>query len=345
VNGTSGTVTRGRGRLRPGITDVADLAGVSATTVSHTLSGRRAVSEASRVKVLAAISELGYRPNQTAASLRTQRTYTVALIIPDITNPYYPTVARGLQDVLGPAGYLSVICNTDGDHDVERDYLEQMVSRPVDGVVIAAFRTEPAQFKTLLDAGIPVVMLGDTSDTDVSDQVMTDDRTGTAEATRYLLDQGITRIGFIDGEFGVGPGDQRVAGYHDALLSYGVRIDPDLLVTTDYTRQGGVDGLTCLLNLPDPPRAVLCANDLIAIGALDVARDRGLQVPRQLAIVGFDDIEAAAMVTPPLTTVVNPGYELGRTCGQLLLSRITEDFTGPRRQIVIPTRFITRSSA
>jgi LacI family transcriptional regulator, galactose operon repressor len=330
---------------RRGIAAVAALAGVSATTVSHALSGRRPVSSATRARVQKAIEQLGYRPNQLAASLRTQRTHTVALVIPDITNPYYPMVARGLQDVLGPADYHSVICNTDGDHDTELGYLEEMSARAVDGVVIASFRTDPVEFKTALDVGIPVVMLGGTFDPQIADLVMSDDRTGTREATEYLLKRGISRIGFIDGESGVGPGDQRVAGYHDALRGHGLRADPDLLVTTDYTRQGGVDGLSRLLGLPEPPRAVLCANDMIAIGALGVARDRGLSVPEDLAIVGFDDIEAASLVTPALTTVVNPGYELGQACGRLLLSRINEDVPEPRVQIVIPSRFIVRASA
>jgi DNA-binding LacI/PurR family transcriptional regulator len=212
-------------------------------------------------------------------------------------------------------------------------------------VVIASFRTDPAEFKTALDADIPVVMLGGTFDPEIADLVMSDDRTGTNEATEYLLNRGVTRIGFIDGEPGVGPGDQRVAGYHDALRRHGLRADPDLLVTTDYTRQGGVDGLTLLLGLPEPPRAVLCANDMIAIGALGLARDRGLSIPEDLAIIGFDDIEAAALVTPALTTVVNPGYELGQACGRLLLNRINETTPEPHVQIVIPSRFIIRASA
>jgi DNA-binding LacI/PurR family transcriptional regulator len=222
-----------------------------------------------------------------------------------------------------------------------------MVARSVEGVVIASFRTAPAEFRSARQAGVPVVMLGGTFDSDVADQVMSDDRAGTRAATDYLLDQGMSRIGFIDGESGIGPGEHRVAGYREALRSRAVAADPELVVTTSYSRQGGIDGLGLLLALPVPPRAVLCANDLIAIGALSVANERGVRVPDDLAIVGFDDIDAAALVTPPLTTVLNPGYELGQVCGRLLLDRMSGDSsdTTGGRQVVVPSRFIVRSSA
>jgi LacI family transcriptional regulator len=330
---------------RPRIGQVADLAGVSATTVSHALNGRRPVSAATRRRVLDAIEQLGYRPNVVARGLRAGRTLTVGLIIPDITNPFYPVLARGLQDVLGPAGYDEIVTNTNGDRDLERLALDKMISRQVDGIAFAVFHTHAEDLAPVIDAGIPVVRLGGRQAQPGVDLVHSDDEGAACEAVRYLLRGGYHRVGFVCGAAAEGPAAERVAGYRAGLGEAGVALDPRLIVHTEFSRAGGAGGVDRLLRLRRPPDAVLCANDMMAIGALDAARERGLRVPYDLAVMGFDDIEAATLVTPQLTTMANPAREIGRACGRLLLDRIADPDGGRFTELVIPAQLVRRQSA
>lgn len=330
---------------RPRIGHVAALAGVSATTVSHALNGRRPVSEATRRRVLDAIEELGYRPNVVARGLRAGRSLTIGLVIPDITNPFYPVLARGLQDVLGPAGYDEIVTNTNGERDLERDALDKMISRQVDGLAFAVLDPHVDDLRPVVEAGIPVVRLGGRQPLPGVDLVHSDDEGSAAEATRYLVRGGYRRIAFVRGPAAEGRAAERVAGYRAALAGAGVAVEPDLVAYTQFSRAGGAEAVARLLELPEPPDAVLCANDVMAIGAVDAARERGLRVPDDLAVMGFDDIEAASLVTPPLTTMANPAREIGAACARLLLERISGTITGPATEVVIPARLIRRHSA
>ena len=327
------------------IVDVARHAGVSITTVSHALSGNRRVAEATRERIHHSIRELGYRPNAFARSLRTERSHMVSLIIPDITNPYYPTLARGLQDSLHAGGYQSFICNTDGRRDEERSFLNDALQRRVDGIAFAAFATTARMLAAVLRANIPLVSIGTMIRHAKVDQVSTDDVEGSQDATEYLIRKGYASIGMIAGPAGSSPGDRRLEGYRAALRAAGIRFDPRRLAVGDFTRAGGTIAMTQLLSRAEQPRAVFCANDLMAIGAIDAIRNTGLRVPRDVAVMGYDDIEAAALVTPDLTTVLNPAYEMGQACGRLLLERMTEDEPRPRTEIVVPHRLIPRTSA
>ncbi|GAA4594664.1 hypothetical protein GCM10023194_62200 [Planotetraspora phitsanulokensis] len=329
---------------RPSITRVAELAGVSATTVSHTLNGRRPVADSTRRRVLDAIERLGYRPNVLARGLRTSRSQTIGLVIPDITNPFYPALARGLQDVLGPAGYDEIISNTDGDRGMERAAIEQMIARQVDGLAFAVFHTHAEDLLPAIEAGIPVVRLGGRLVQEGVDVVHSDDEGGAAEAARYLLERGYRRIGFVCGPEAEGPAAERVAGYRAALAEAAAPADPRLVVHTHFSRAGGREGAAALLDLPEPPDAVLCANDIMAIGALETAARRGLRVPDDLAVMGFDDIEAAGLISPGLTTMANPAREIGQACARLLLDRLSGQAAG-YREVVIPARLVRRQSA
>ncbi|MEU4539729.1 substrate-binding domain-containing protein [Streptosporangium sp. NPDC023825] len=344
--GAAGLDVRGPVRAdRPSITRVAQLAGVSATTVSHALNGRRPVADETRRRVLAAIDQLGYRPNVLARGLRTSRSQTIGLIIPDITNPFYPALARGLQDVLGPAGYDEIISNTDGDRELERAAIDQMIARQVDGLAFAVFHTHAEDLLPVIGAGIPVVRLGGRLVQAGVDVVHSDDEGGAAEATRYLLERGYRRIGFVCGPHAEGPAAERVAGYRSALLAAGADADPRLVAHTHFSRAGGSSGTARLLDLPEPPDAVLCANDIMAIGALDTAEERGLRVPADLAVMGFDDIEAASLVSPGLTTMANPAREIGQACARRLLERLRGGTAQPSAETVIPARLVRRRSA
>ena len=326
------------------IADVAQHAGVSKTTVSHVISGNRPVSSGTRARVETAIAELGYRPDGIARSLRTRRTHMVALIIPDITNPFYPILARGLERALDGRGYRAFICNSDGETERELDFLAEVCDRRVDGIVIDSFHLTARDVEDITRNEIPVVWVGDAAPTHPAlDSVRSDDEHGAFEATTHLISRGHRSIAIVDGP--EGSGTARRDGYLRALSQAGIARAPELAVRCDWTRAGGAGALDGLLSAASPPTAVFCSNDLSAIGAIDAARDRGLDVPGDLAIVGFDDIEEAAMTTPPLTTVRNPAFETGETAGTLLADRMSNAFDGAARTIRLAAPLIVRASS
>jgi LacI family transcriptional regulator len=330
------------GERRVTIAEVADRAGVSPTTVSHVLSGKRMVGAQTRGVVQAAIRELGYRPNNVARNLRTRRSHMVAVVVPDITNPFYGVLTRGLADAVDGAGYGSYVCNTDGLPDREQKLLEDVLDRGADGIVLASGEVASS---ASLGEGVqtPIVCVGEALDHPFVDLVRADDEVGSYAATSLLLARGATRIAMIEGP--ASGGFPRSEGFRAALHDAGRVPDPKLLVRGDWTRRGGREAMQVLLAAPEPPDAVFCANDLMAIGAIDVARERSVRVPDDVAIAGFDDVDAATIVSPTLTTVRNPAYETGRTAGELLLSRVLGDYTEQGRTVVLPCPLVRRESA
>ncbi|GIG71111.1 ribose operon repressor [Phytomonospora endophytica] len=331
-------------RRRVGITDVAAKAGVSVTTVSHVLSSRRPVSQATRNRVLKVIEELDYRPNELARSMRAQRTFTIALIVPDITDPFGASVARGLQDAVRPASYHCLVASTDAERDVERDILHRLLTR-VDGVVLSGSGNTPEELEPVIDARLPLVLLGADTPGPGFDVVTGADHDSGALATKHLLERGHRRIAVITAPTDFGAPARRVEGYRDALTEAGLPADPALVVSAPVTRDGGAYAMAALMDLPDRPEAVICGDDVVAIGAVGAAAGRGLSVPADVAVMGFGDHEAAALVTPKLTTMALPSREHGRAAGELILERIRETEPGEPRRIVIPAVLVQRDSA
>ena len=325
------------------ISHVARRAGVSPTTVSHVLSGKRLVGAATRSTVLDAIRELGYRPNHVARNLRTRQSHMIAVVVPDITNPFYAVLTRGLADAVDAAGYGTYVCNTDGQREREGKFIEDVMDRGVDGIVFASGETaSQVTFQPVGDA-TPLICIGEELDHPMCDAVIPDDERGSREAGAFLASRGYERIAMIQGPARYGA--TRTAGFRSAMQAAGHKVPPRLLVRGDWTRKGGYEAMKSLMTLSTPPDAVFCANDLMAIGALDVAHELGLEVPKDIAVVGFDDVDAATIVTPRLTTVRNPSYETGCTAGDLLLSRTSGRYTGAGRTVVLPCPLVERSSA
>jgi LacI family transcriptional regulator len=328
---------------RATIEDVAQLAAVSKTTVSHVLSRKRPVSSPTRERVEIAIEKLGYRPDGLARSLRTRRTHMVALMIPDIANPYYPPLARGLEDGAG-LGYRTFVCSTDGVPAKEQEFLEEVADRRADGIALDSFTMTPDQISALVPASTAVVRIGTTVIDDPGyDTVHTDDEHGAYEAVMHLLGQGRRRIGMIQGP--AGAGGKRNDGYMRALRTAGLPVHQELIISGEWTRSGGEKAALELLRLDNPPAAIFCGNDLMALGAMDAARELGCKVPDDVALVGFDDIEAAEMVSPPLTTVSNPAYEIGLIAGHLLRERMTGQYRDLPRTVTLPCRLVPRATA
>jgi LacI family transcriptional regulator len=325
------------------IAHVASRAGVSPTTVSHVLSGKRVVNATTRSSVMDAIRELGYRPNHVARNLRTRQSHMIAVVVPDVTNPFYAVLTRGLADAVDAAGYGSYVCNTDGQHDRERKFFQDVMDRGVDGIVFASGETASEIQFGPADYSTPIICIGDHLDHPRCDAVTPDDENGSREAAAFLADRGFRRIAMIQGPPRYGA--QRTAGFRAAMQAAKRKVPTELMVRGDWTRKGGYQAMQTLMALPERPDAVFCANDLMAIGALDVAHELGLDVPGDIAIVGFDDVDAATIVTPQLTTVRNPAYEAGSTAGDLLLSRMSGRYTGAGRTVVLPCPMVVRGTA
>lgn len=326
-----------------GIRDVAASAGVSMSTVSHVISGKRPVATATRDRVQRAIDELGYTAHPGAVQMRSGRTGTIALIVPSLVNPFYPLVAAGMQDVLVPRGILLTISDSIGAGRSQQT-MRQLISRRVDALVAAPFGITDEMLAELHDAGIAFVTLGRVSAAG-GDLVHTDDTEGSREVTAHLIARGYERIAFVGGDEAAVPTRERLEGYQQALREADRTENRDHVVFTEYTRDGGRAGANALLDLPNPPDAIVAANDLIAIGVLDAARARGLRVPDDLAVTGYDDIEAASLVSPSLTTIENPAREIGRTCARLLLERLDGDVTDVTRTVALSHRLVVRESS
>ncbi len=310
-------------KRRPTIIDVAKKAGVSKSTVSRVIADDGlGVNEETKMRVLQAVEELGYVRNAIASSMRTDRTNLIMLAIPDITNPYWPEVARGVQDVMDKEGYAVVFANSDWDEEREMGYLEMARRNRLDGILINPVQVSSENLKA---SGIPTVILGTREEYGAFDRVGADSYIGTKLAVKHLIDLGHQRIGMILGQREIKSTDSRKRGYIDLLQDVGIAIDEDLITTVPFTSAGGEKGVTTLFQLATPPSAIFCANDTIAIGALQAVRAAGLDVPADISIIGLDDIDAAATTSPPLTTISKPKYDIGRQAATFLLEHIQAD--------------------
>jgi LacI family transcriptional regulator len=241
------------------------------------------------------------------------------------------------------AGYGTYVCNTDGLHERERKFFQDVQDRGVDGIVLASGETASGIQFGPGDYGTPIVCVGEHLAHPTSDSVMADDERGSFNAASYLIDRGYQRIAMVQGP--VRSADARTRGFRNAMQGARRKVPSTYLVRGDWTRVGGFEATQRLLNLPTPPDAVFCANDLMAMGALDAAHRTGLVVPDDLAVMGFDDVDAATVVAPPLTTVRNPAYETGSAAGDLLMSRMSGRYVDAGRTVVLPCPVIARDSA
>ncbi len=327
------------------IRDVAARAGVSSTTVSHVINKTRPVSDILRTRVEAAMAELGFQPNALARSLRRKRTHTLGMIVPDSANPFFAEVGRGIEDTSFASGYSIILCNSDGDRNRELLYLDLLVQKQVDGVLLVPTGDHAELAAHLRTRNIPVVVIDrDVSDAPI-DRAYIDNVAGGCVATRHLLDLGHRRIGYIGGPPHLSPVPGRGAGYLRALEEAGIPIDDRLIVAGSFQDVGGYEGTQSLLALPDRPTAIFAGNDLMAIGALAAARDANIAVPAELSIVGFDDIHLAGYINPPLTTIAQPKYELGVIAAELLLARLSDPDLPPQRRLLQAHLVVRHSTA
>ena len=329
---------------RTTMSDVAREAGVSLMTVSRVLNKKDEVSAETRQRVLDVMARLDYRPSAVARSLVTQRTRTVGLVVPDIANPFFSDVARGVEHAGYAQGYSVFLCNTDEDPERERAVLHSLEEKRVDGVVLCSSRLEDDELRTALARHPAVVLVNRRLEDAGVDGVLVDDEMGGRMATEHLLRGGRRRLGFLTGPPASRSGRLRVAGYKAAFRAAGLPHSSDWLRPCLPTAEGGRQAARELVNSHPGLTALLCYNDLVAVGALQACVDLHQAVPGELAIVGFDDVPLAALVTPSLTTCRAPRYELGGAAMRLLLNRINNS---PEQvgEIVLEPELVVRASA
>jgi LacI family transcriptional regulator len=333
------------------MSDVAALAGVSRSTVSRVLSQRSTdvvISEETTRRVHEAAAQLGYRPNLTARSLRTQKTYLLAIMIADISNPFYHTIVRKVQDIARRHGYDVIIANTDQQYDYEAHFCEAILRRPVDGVIMVPFHLKTDALDALMQqTDTKIVALGQQVQHPLIDVVYADDERATFEAMLWLMrDKGHARVGFIGVPPSYPPGIRRWNGFMRAAAAAGLPIHPEFVDTGDFTRESGYAAMTRLLQQPERPTAIFACNDNMAIGAMLAAQDSGLRIPDDLAIIGFDNIPEGELMRPRLSTIAQFPEEIGKKLAEALFERIENPAleAAPRRLYEIPCRLIARGS-
>ena len=327
------------------IKDVARLSGVSSMTVSRVINGGHRVSPETQQRVERAIAELGYVPSRLARGLSRQKTGTLALIVPDVANPFFTLIVRGAEDAARRAGYRMILCDTRSDLTIEREVIEEMIAHRVEGIAIAPVSDRSrGHLERLARFGIQFVLIDRTVPGIESDVVVGDNAGGARRLVEHLITLGHRRIGFIVESDDVSTARDRHRGYNDALDAAGIALDPDLIVRATVDPQGGFDGMRRLLEVEEPPTAVFTVNNLVALGAIEGVRASGLEVPDDIALVCFDDIEYASRLYPFLTVMAQPAETLGTLGTQLLLERIEGRAPDQTRVVVLPPQFIVRRS-
>ena len=326
------------------ISDVAREAGVSLMTVSRVVNDKGEVSPATRRRVLDVVEQLGYRPSSIARGLATQRTGTLGLVVPDIANPFFSDVARGAEDKACASGYNVVVCNTDESPQREAAALESLEEKRVDGLLLCSSRLADEDLREALDLHPSAVLVNCHLEGYEVGAILLDDIGGAQTATDHLLQSGHQAVGFLAGPLASYSSAQRSKGYRAALEVARMCYNPAWVRSCSFQVEGGRGAARKLLTEHPEITAFFCYNDLVAVGALQACVELGRRVPDDLAIVGFDDIPMAALVTPALTTCRVPRYALGEQAMQLLLDRI-DGCTEECEEIVLQTELVIRASA
>lgn len=332
------------------MSDIARAANVSTTTVSHVLNESRFVREETRVRVLEAIADLGYRPNAMARGLRRKESQTIGFIVPDLANPFFAEIGKGLEQASFENGYNVIFSHTNGVPASERKVLSSLLEKQVDGIVVASTDPSPDRIIELSGSRVPAVLVDRDCEGFRGDIVLSDNASGGKQVVEHLVSLGHSRIACVAASAASRPSALgRLSGFKSAMERAGLDYEDHVLIAE---RVGSVTGseirdgylaTKALLARPMPPTAIFMTNDLMAIGALRAVVERGMRVPDDLSIAGFDDIALAQYTNPSLTTVVQPRQETGRIAARLLMQRI-KDKSRDRERVLLDVSLIVRES-
>jgi len=325
--------------------EIAKLAGVSLGTVSHVLNNSARVREPMRQRVLKAVQASRYQPSQLARGLRRDKTNMIGMIIPDITNPFFPAVVRGAEDLAFSNGYRLILCNTDNDHSKELVHLNELRTYVPAGLIVipSNFSDLTAQAESYRRAGTGVVCIDRLPKNWSGDSVTANNEEGAYNATRCLIQMGHTKLAAITGPLHLTNATERLNGFKRAMREAKLHLDPEYIQETTFDKQGGHSKTLILLRLIPRPTAIFANNDMIALGALLAIRKAGLRCPEDISLMGFDDLDIAETTNPSLSSVSQSGYQLGTTAVRILLDRLKGD-QGPAKHFVIETSLKLRDS-
>lgn len=324
------------------IKDVADAAGVSTATVSRVLANKPHVRQEVKARVMKVVKKLNYSPNRVARSLRSQKSTIIGLIVSDIENPFFQQVGRAVEDAAHEQGYSVMLCNNDEDPDKEQRYLHLIRDENLAGIILSPTRQTADNFSATSELNIPMVVFDRRVSNAEVDNVIIDNVQASQTITNHLIEHGYRRIGAI---FGIGSttGRERREGFVQALKAHDLQPSSDLVKYANPREDDGFNTTLKLLQLPDPPEAILTSNSLLAAGALRALRESKKATPEEVAFATFDETTWAKLVTPALTVIEQPTYEIGRTATELLIKRI-QDPSRSTREVTLKGKLIVRRS-
>ena len=330
------------------IKDIAKLAGVSHTTVYRALNDKPRISESTKERIISIAREFNYQPNVLAQSLVLGRTKTLGLVITTIVNPFYPELARGIEDAARSLGYNIILCCTNFDISLEKQYIDMLRSRGVDGIIFTSAHIHDPNITRLVKDDFPLILVnrrvyGDPM-MDCIDYVVVENTKGGFLAVEHLIKMGHKRIGVISGSRGSSPAVERLEGARNAFTEYGLNPGELLVLDGDFLKPSGYEAAKKFLAMGDPPSAIFGVNDYMALGALEAILDSGLRVPEDIALIGFNDIEFTSLKAIELTTIGQKKYEMGSIAVHTLLERIEGGDRDKARQITLEPDLIIRRS-
>ncbi len=329
--------------MNPTIRDVAELAEVHPSTVSRVINGDSRISEKTKNKVFLVIKKLGYTPNAIARGLKTKRTYTLGMLIPDITNPFFAELARGVEDAANKNSFNIILCNTDDKLKKERTYLEILRQKRVDGLILGTAHIRDKSILELEKKKFPYILISRNVERLNKNCIIIDDLAGGMMATEYLIKLGHHRIAHITGPLKTRSALNRLKGYQLALKKYKIKYRDELVGEGDFRINGGYQVMKRFLKLPEPPTSIFAANDLLALGAMQAIQKKNFYIPEDFSIIGFNDIELASFVYPSLTTIRQPILEMGNLAVKMLLNIIIEgEFN--QKKVILQPKLVTRES-
>ncbi len=325
------------------IKDIAEKAKVSTATVSRALYNGGYVKEDTRRKILKVAEELGYKKHKERKASKT-KTNVVGVIVSDITNPFFTQVVRGIEDVLNPVGYSLLLCNADENVEKETSYLKVLMNKKVDGVILTSAGGDHKTIKEIVRRGMPVVLIDRLVDGLDTDGVIIDNVSGAYDATSHLISEGYRKIGIITGPLEIMTAKERFEGYTKALQDAGIEFDENLVENGGYTQKGGYTAAKQLAERAHPD-AIFIANNVMTTGALLALKELKIKIPEEVGIVGFDDLEWAPLMDPPLTTISQPIYTIGSIAAQLLLRKLSGAAKIKKEVVVLKPRLVIRKSS
>ncbi len=327
------------------IRDVAKRAGVAPITVSRCINNSGYCSEETRARVEVAVAELGFVPNRLASGLRSRRTETLALVLTDITNPFSTTIARGVEDIASEAGYTVIFCNTDESVSKEKMYLQMLLEKRVDGILLVPAVGGLDSVALIKKQGTPIAVLDRRVPDLQTDVVRCDSEVGAYELTRLLLSLGHREIAILNGPKDVSTSEDRLAGYRRALTEAGIPTNSKHEYYGAFNQESGFEMTRKVLAEAQKPTALFAANNFIAFGALKALQELELRVPEDIAVVGFDDLPSALVTFPFLTVAAQPAYEIGRRAIEILLKKLDGGPSDQYQEVVLPAEIVIRQSS